>query len=132
MLPAPPLLLLRPRPQVGGILGADKGRHFVKAFRGEPATWVLATPLDSLPAPGNESTAAPWRGASVEFLYNRLMNKRASVWWQGEQRFYEGRIVGGWAGRAGGGGRRRAFWLALPLRCVLAPAVEWVPLWTCT
>lgn len=50
------------------------------------------------PAPGNASCGAPWQGASAYYLADRLPSRQISVWWGGEQRFYEGKIAGAWVG----------------------------------
>ena len=72
----------------------------------------------SPPAPGNKSTMPPWEGATCDLLGDRLTGKDVSVWWQGERRYFEGRILGGWVGRRGLGWARwgRRGWV-----CMAAP-----------
>ena len=43
--------------------------------------------------PGNESSGRPWAGASCRFLADKLRRLPVSVWWAGEQRFFEGKIM---------------------------------------
>lgn len=53
-----------------------------------------AAPLPSPPVPGNESEAAPWAGASCQYLTDRLWKKGVAVWWPAEQQYFNGKIIG--------------------------------------
>lgn len=53
-----------------------------------------AAAIPSPPVPGNESEAAPWAGATCQFLTDRLWKRGAAVWWPAEQQYFNGKIVG--------------------------------------
>ncbi len=128
--------------QIGGELGSDRGKTFVKVAVDGVDLWVLRTLAHSAAAPaladatgtagatalistaadapgtaspralklaasaaaagvggghvvlGNTSEAGRWRAATAGYLQKHLLRRRVSVWWEGPQQFYEGRIVG--------------------------------------
>ena len=50
--------------------------------------------IPSPPVPGNESEAAPWAGATCQYLTDRLWKKGVAVWWPAEQQYFNGKIIG--------------------------------------
>ncbi|KAL4449518.1 hypothetical protein ABPG77_007162 [Micractinium sp. CCAP 211/92] len=136
--------------KIGGELGSDRGKTFVKVAVDGVDLWVLRTLAHSAAAPapadatgtagatalistaadasgtaspralklaasaaaaggggghvvlGNTSEAGRWRAATAGYLQKHLLRRRVSVWWEGPQQFYEGRIV-------------EILWEALPL-----------------
>lgn len=59
----------------------------------EAAAAPLSAAYVSPPVPGNRSGGKPWEGASCSYLYRKLYKLPVSVWWAGEQQFFEGKIT---------------------------------------
>lgn len=51
--------------------------------------------MPSPPVPGNDSEAAPWAGATCQYLTDRLWKRGVAVWWPAEQQYFSGKIIGG-------------------------------------
>ena len=84
------------RPAGATVTIADEERRHLEQER-----WA------GLPAPGNCSADSLWQGATAGMLAHRLKGQGASVWHQGERRFFEGRVEGA--------PHRRPLLLLLPL-----------------
>lgn len=67
--------------------------------------------MPSPPVPGNDSEAAPWAGATCQYLTDRLWKRGVAVWWPAEQQYFSGKIMGGSACHPS--------WAAVALVCTL-------------